>query len=547
MVCGRDARAGSGLYDGGRPRGATAADGRGGPGMNRINVPASELSYHRILEVLTDGALVVGPGGFEYVNAAFTRMSGYCLEDLVGQDPLLLTSDDCDREFYEHAWRTARQGHLWQGPMVCRWKDGTACAQDVAITPVFSASGAPTHLVMVTRDGAPHRALEQRLARAQKLGVVGTLAGNIGHDLNNLLTVIGCNIETCLESVDENQPHYRALLNAQNAADQVAELIRNLLDFSRDTQSRWVNRDLSQVLTEALRLMRNTAPPAVELRTAVSSDPLPVCCDPARICHAIVNLCVNAWEAMPEGGTLTVSAFERSVDDVRAATDPHARTGRFVVLSVEDTGHGTQPRMLDELFGVSGAETPVLSGGLGLNVVRQVVVVHQGWIGVESVLERGTRVDIHLPFRTTPCEQPGRANDPEALRGTGTVLLVNGQPMIVALLRTVLESQAYQVLSAATATEALALLAQHPRIVAGIVLDWDMHAAVEPGVVSRLRHTTPALPVILIGDRIPSPTEASSVPGQNTRYVAKPFTPTEVLWTLKSVLDAEDPARPPPL
>jgi len=525
--------------------------------MNRTDERTSDMVYRRTIDALTDGVLLVGPGGIEYVNPAFTRMSGYRLDEVAGQDPFLLASDELDRGSCDQAWRTVRQGCPWQGRMVYRWKDDTLCEQDVTLAPVSSADGEPTRFVMMMSRCAERRALERQSVRAQKLGVVGILAGNIAHDFNNLLTVIGSNIEIVLESISESDPGSRFLLEGQKALAKAAELTRDLLDFSRKALPRWIDCDLSQVVAEAVRLMRHVLAPEVKLRTRFSSEPLALLGDPAQLHHLIVGLCLDAQEAMPGGGVLTLSTLNKVIDDTPASTIPNARAGKFVVLRVEASAAdcpkqdrvdcakspagdcttattGRPPQTLDEKSEAPFAQTPHPGGELGLAVVRDVVETYQGWIDVESSLGQSARVDVYLPLRTTPDARPKPVIDPALLHGTGTVLLIDDHPTISALLRTVLESRGYQAMTADTAAKAVSLFEQCRQTATAVVLDWDMPGIDVLGIFQALRRLAPALGIVLISDGTTG--TGTPIPAdESTRFVAKPFTPTEVLEALKSV------------
>ncbi len=406
-----------------------------------------------------------------------------------------------------------------------------------ADTPLEKVCKADEHVDdLVMRDRSAWRDLEDQLAQAQKHETVGILASNLAHDFNNLLTIIGCNVATVLESIPPDDAAHRILWDAQRASHQAAELIRDLLTFNRRTEPRAIACNLSEAVSEAVRLMRHTMPPGVELRTDFSREPLPLRGDPAKLHQVVVNLCLNARDTMGEGGTVTLRTSRRRIEDARGLASPAARAGEFVVLSIEDTGRGTERQVPGQVFEPLFTTKPVSEGtGLGLAVVRNIVDAHHGWVEVESAPGRGTRVDVYLPGAAAPVEEVAQAVDPDSLCGVGTVLLADDEAMIVALLRTVLESRGYQALTAHTASEAVSLFEQQHQSVEGVVLDWNLPKVNGLRVLERLRQVAPGVPVVVVSGTAPSAGEAPIPVDEHTRFVAKPFTPTEVLEALKSV------------
>ncbi|MFH0982466.1 MAG: ATP-binding protein [Planctomycetota bacterium] len=512
--------------------------------MKNSEGPGSEVSYRHFLEQLSyaiehlDDLFVItdAGGNIEYVNPPFTRVSGYTFEEILGRPPLMLVSAEHDRSFYHQLADTIRQGATWKGRVMARWKDGTVAEQEVTIVPFLGPRGSPTHYVAVVRDRSERRELEMQLAQAQKLETVGILASNIAHDFNNLLTIIGGNAATTLEGLPQSDPLRAPLQDIQKASDQAAELTRDLLALTRRGKPRSITCNLGEVAAEALRLMRHALPAGVELRTDFSPRPLLLRGDPTQLRQVVVNLCMNARDALSAGGTLTLRTSDRMVDETGNFKSPDARPGEFVVLRVEDTGPGMEREVLARAFEpFFTTKAPGHGSGLGLAIVRNIIAAHHGWVEIESAPGAGTRVEVYFPSRETLVDEPQHLIDSKTLRGAGTVLVADDEPMIVALLRTVLESRGYQTLTARSAAEAVSLFEQHQSSLAAVVLDWSMPKVGGLSVLEQLRRLALHVPVVLISGSVPTAEEGPLPTDKYTRFVTKPFAPTDVLVALKAV------------
>ncbi len=486
------------------------------------------------IECLQEPLIVADADGcITYVNPAFTQVSGYTAEEVVGQKSFELICSEQDQHFCSHLLETIRQGRPWKGSMVTRWKGGAPCELEVCISPLPGLE-VPAPFVTIMRNRTE---LERQLAHSQRLETVGILAGNIAHDFNNLLYIICGNIENILEAIPKTDPIRRHLLVVQTASGQAAELTRDLLNFSRKSTPRSITCDLNKAAAEAFRLMRHTRPPNVELRTEFFCEPLLMRGDPTQLHQVIVNLCMNARDAMPQGGVMTLRTSDHIIDDARDLTSADARVGEFVALGVEDTGHGISPEVLARVFEPffttkdSGRGT-----GLGLTIVRNIVDMHHGWVEIKSTPGKGTRVNVYFPSRTTLVDEPRRVIDPSSLHGAGTVLVVDDESMIVALLRTALEMRGYTTLVATTSKEAVTVFEQHHQSIRAVVLDRNLPSVDGLPLYKRLRQVVANLPVVLISGSVPVNEEEPIPTDKNARFVAKPFTSVEVLEALKLVL-----------
>jgi two-component system, cell cycle sensor histidine kinase and response regulator CckA len=370
--------------------------------------------------------------------------------------------------------------------------------------------------------------LDDREWRPQRLELIGALAGNVAHDFNNLLTIICCHVATVLESLPSDDLGRRHLVEVQQAADHAAELTRDLLAFSRKAGARVIRCDLSQVVAEAVRLMRHALPVDVMFETELAAAPLPLLGDPTALHQVLLNLCFNARAALPMGGSLTVRTYARHIDEPRVFVDPASRAGDFAVLALECTAGSA--------VGASGHRRARAAPAGGSPVLRQIVRAHQGWMDTQALSGGGTRVEVYFPLEAEKPSDVRHAVDPAALSGSGTVLIADDQPMIVALLRTVLEARGYQTLTAETGGEAVAALAAGRDAVVAAVLDRNLPRVDANPVFDHLRRIRPDFPIVLISGSLPTGTEAPLPTDARTRFVGKPFSPNDVLEALHAVL-----------
>ena|GEM_PF-3878386 len=517
--------------------------------MNRSDACGFQERYGRIIDVVTDGVLVISPDDRVLLaNAAALRLLGVAEgPDDGGRPPgwhlLDRTGHPIPPEQYPFAQCRRTGQPVRRAPVGLRRPDGTLVQLSVRCVP---DNVEPGNVVMVLAETTGRgdaertlkklRELETQLARTQRLATVGILAGNIAHDFNNLLTIIGCNVASVLDAIPETDPIRRHLLDVQEASDQGAELTRDLLSFSRPTKPRAIICDLSEAAAEAVRLMRRAMPPDIELRTEFASEPLMLRGDPSQLHQIVVNLCMNARETMSEGGALTLCTSGRILDDVSGSASPDVREAEFVVLGLESTAWRVNREVLAQAF--EPDSTPAVPGrgtGLELAIVGNIARAHHGWVEVESPPDKGTRVEVYFPSRTAREDEPQRAVDPGSLRGAGTVLVADGEVMITALMRSVLESRGYQTLTAHTANEAITMFEAHHRSVVAVVLDGNLPKVGGVGLFDRLREAVPDVPIVLISGSMPIADEESVPADQSTRFIAKPFTPTELLEALKSM------------
>ncbi|HET8770981.1 MAG TPA: ATP-binding protein [Gemmatimonadaceae bacterium] len=392
-------------------------------------------------------------------------------------------------------------------------------------------------LVARALEAAERRSLERQLARAQRMDSIGQLAGGVAHDFNNLLTAILGNLEMSRADLTPGAPLDVSLAEAEHAARRAAELTRQLLTFARHqvVESRVV--DVNALTREADRMLRRLIGASIELRTQLADDLRPVRIGPGQFEQVVMNLVVNARDAMPDGGMITIQTRNVTLDGSYAADHPDVSPGEFVELSVTDTGAGMDRRTLDRVFEPFYTTKALGEGtGLGLAVCYGIVRQAGGTIAVESEPGLGSRFRVCLPVAKEALDTDGAVQHAPA-HGHETVLLVEDERAIRQLLERALTKRGYNVLTASDGKDALVVADEAQGRFDLLISDVIMPRMGGPELVRRLRERRPALRALLI-----SGYTAEAVPDIDelgVAFLAKPFTPDELCARARSVLDGE--------
>jgi CheY-like chemotaxis protein len=326
---------------------------------------------------------------------------------------------------------------------------------------------------------------------------IGALAGGIAHDLNNILAPILMSASLLRETVKD--PESRSMLATMAAcAQRGADIIKQLLTFARGKPSARVPMPVRHLLNDMEKIIRETFPRNIQPRVDAPKDLWPVLGDATQIHQALMNLCVNARDAMPDGGTLTVSAANVTFDETSAALTPDAKPGAYICVRVTDTGTGIPPEHLDRIFDPFFTSKELGKGtGLGLSTVLGIVRGHDGFVRVNSRVGHGTTLEIYL--RASPEATVVRTSDLEILppRGHGElILVVDDEASVRAVVQQTLEMNGYRVVAAAEGNEALTLFARHRVEVKAVITDMMMPGMEGPALIRALRNLEPRLPIL---------------------------------------------------
>jgi PAS domain S-box-containing protein len=482
-------------------------------------------------------------GTILYANPAFEKITGYSREEALGLNPRVLKSGKHDAAFYAEMWNTLLKGEVWHGHFINRRKDGTLYEEDASITPIRDAASQIINYVAVKRDVSHEVQLEAQLRQAQKLKAVGQLAGGVAHDFNNLLAVICGNAELLL--LNEEPLSARAsecVKHVISAAERAANLTRQLLIFSRKQAMQSQPVALNDVIANLTKMLKRVLREDIRLECRYAAQLPFIQADPGMLEQVLLNLVVNARDAMPKGGHLLITTEAASVDEAGAQTNREARAGEFACLTVSDTGTGIAPEHLQRIFEPFFTTKDVGKGtGLGLATVYGIVEQHQGWIEVSSRLGEGTTFKIFLPAIPAPAEKAAAAPAEAELRGGAeAILLVEDDEPVRRITRRVLERYGYTIWEASTAREAREVWRSHREEVALLLTDIVMPEGVTGrDLAEELRKDRPGLKVVFMSGY------SAEVVGKDTeffrrtrsRFVQKPCSPGTLVQTVRQCLD----------
>jgi PAS domain S-box-containing protein len=492
-----------------------------------------------------DGVLITTTGSepeILFVNPAARQLTGYDESELLGRTPGALFGPDNDVRALVELRRTLSEGRSWFGSLRMQRKDGASYIAEIHVGPVRNGRGEATHLVAIQRDVTERWRLEEQVRQATKMEAIGGLAGGIAHDFNNMLAVIGGHTELLLDA-RALEPSQRAELQAIRAAvDYSARLTRQLLAFSRRQVLETRLLDLGRVINGTAELLRRALGEQIWLELSIADDAHPVQADPAQLQQVILNLAVNAREAMPAGGLLRIALdnIELSGDDAPPVAGMTA--GAWVHLCVEDTGVGIDEDTLDHIFEPFFTTKPPGQGsGLGLAMVYGIIRQLHGQIRVEAEPGRGTAFDIYLPAsREEPVPQPVKSDSAPLARARGEewVLVVEDEEMVRDLVSECLAAAGYSVLSASQGREALEVYEEHGRPIDLLATDVVMPVMGGGDLADELVERQPDLRVLFISGYTRDALEPAHLEREHSHFMSKPFSPRILLDRVRAILDA---------
>ena len=362
-------------------------------------------------------------GIIQYVNPAQAILSGYTLNELLGQTPNIFRSDKHPADLYTNMWATINAGNAWQGRFINRKKDGTEYHEDASISPVYDETGKLTNFVAVKHDVTKQVELQEQLLQAQKMEAIGTLAGGFAHDFNNKLQVIDGYVDLMLFEKDLPETAKSKLEVIKQTVHSSAELIKGMMVFVRKTPLELRPIELNKLVAQTRAMLSRSMPKMIEIDLLLEDDLWTINAAPNQIDQILMNLAINARDAMQDGGRLTIKTQNLELDEVFCRSRPGAKPGRYVLIEVSDTGTGMDKETASHIF--EPFFTTKASGkgtGLGLAVVYGIVEQHNGWIICDSALSVGTTFRIYFPaIEEVPQEPYFEKKEPQ--RGKGETIL----------------------------------------------------------------------------------------------------------------------------
>ncbi len=489
---------------------------------------------------ITDSA-----GRIQYVNPAFEAITGYPRDEILLQNPRFLKSGKHDESLYREMWETISGGRTWKGRLINRRKDGAHYTQEATISPVLDGAGRIVNYVAISRDITPHLRvseekdrLEEQLRQTHKMEAIGRLAGGVAHDFNNMLNIILGYGEMALEQLRAGDPLRENLQEIVEAGRRSAALTRQLLAFSRKQTLQPKVFDLNAVILNLQKMLRRLIGEDIELNLPGAREPAPVLADPGQIEQAIMNLVVNARDAMPHGGRLTIETANVTLDDEFARTHLGVTPGRYVKLAVADTGCGMDQEVLANLFVPFFTTKDKGRGtGLGLATTHGIVKQSGGHIWVDSELGRGTTFRIYLPQVEMQPETAPQQQQHVPWRGGGRqILVVEDETALRGLVARVLSGLDFRVTTAADGGEALLLVEER-----GVQPDLLITDVIMPGIsgavlAERLRQRWPELKILFMSGYTDNAMAQFDQVDPGAPFLQKPFNIRDLSLKVRELL-----------
>ncbi len=507
--------------------------------IKRLEIELSMLS-HALRNVSESLSVFDLNGNIIFVNESFVKTYGYEKEELIGQSINKFHPSTNPRQIFKPIIEKTLKEN-WEGELTARRKSGDLFSIYIRTSPVMDENGKPIVIIGVARDITEKKILEDQLRQSQKMEAIGQLAGGIAHDFNNLLTVIEGYTELLFSSILETEPAYNFTKQIKKASDRATALTRQLLAFSRRQILQPQNIDLNALVTEMGVLLKRLIGEDIELSTVLNPEIGAVKADRSQMEQVLMNLAVNARDAMPDGGQLIIETSKVSLDAQFEWHHSGLLKGNYVVLSITDTGIGMDDDTKEHVFEPFFTTKEKAKGtGLGLATVYGIVKQSGGHIWVDSEKGKGTTFKIYLPMIKRKKSSPN-ADAPvsESKAGNETILVVEDEFMVRELVCDSLKNSGYTILEASNGKEAIEMFTKNSKKIDLILTDVIMPAMSGRKMVEILQKKYPGINALYMSGYTDDAIIKHGVLEPGMAYIQKPFSPKALIQKVQEVLEGE--------
>ena len=507
----------------------------------RRRAEEERLRLHTAIEQAAEAVIITDTAGLiQYANPAFEHITGYARTEVIGRNPNLMKSGRQGPEFYRVMWETLLAGQVWRGRFTNRRKDGTAFELEAAISPIRDEAGRVVNYVAVSSDVTRQASLEEQLRQAHKMEAIGRLAGGVAHDFNNLLTTILGNTDLLLQDLAAADPRHGNAQEIRAAAIRAAALTGRLLAFGRRQVLNPQVLRLDELITDLARMLGRMIGEDVALTLSLPKDTGSIRADPIQVEQVLMNLAVNARDAMAAGGRLAMTLANVDVAGERLTRHGTMPPGAYVRLSVSDTGDGMSAEVQAHLFEpFFTTKQPGKGTGLGLAMVYGIMEQSGGFIAVESAPGQGSTFELYFPRVEGAAPEPAPACDIRTdLRGAETILLVEDEYPIRKLARAVLQQYGYTVLDAPDGLRALEVAGRLHEPVHLLITDVIMPLMTGETLARRLAEVRPDTRVLYMSGYPDATIMEAGVLASGRNFLKKPFSSLDLVRMVRTALDA---------
>ncbi|MCD4719413.1 MAG: PAS domain S-box protein [Desulfobacula sp.] len=501
----------------------------------------SEEKYRDILKNIDDGYFEVDiTGNFTFFNDSLCRMLGYPKDELFGMNNREYMDKKHSQKIYQAFNKVSRTG---KSTKALDWsfikKDGSICFAETVVSLITDSNDKKIGFRGIARDITDRKLLEDQLRQAQKMESIGTLTGGIAHDFNNILYMIIGNVELALQNIPEWNPIYTNLKKIKTASLRAAGIVKQLLNFSRKTDPDLKPIGIITVIKDALKFLNSTIPSTIKIQKKITDKEITILADPIQINQILMNICINASQAMEEtGGILKINVEKESVTADSAINYPDLIPGNYIKIMVSDAGPGIEPQLIDRIFDPYFTTKEIGKGsGMGLAVVQGIVKSHNGSITVESQLGEGTTFIILFPIVEGKPEVKTKMTAKLPPAGSETILFVDDEESIADVTGQILEQLGYRVETQTNPQKALKLFQSKPHDFDLVITDMTMPQMTGVKLSEKLMDIRSDIPVIICTGHSSLIDEKKADQLGIAAYIMKPVSMLKIAKVIRKVLD----------
>ncbi|MFA6467657.1 MAG: PAS domain S-box protein [Bacteroidota bacterium] len=470
-----------------------------------------------------------------YWNKGAERLFGWSEEETIGKDIRELIYRERDDHHKEMA-ELLRDGNF-SGEFQLQTRDKKIIITDVRMSMIYDEEGNPKSILSILEDITEKKKIEIQFLRTQRMGSLGTLAGGIAHDLNNVLSPILLAVEF-LKKTYVNETSQKILDSVESSSRRGSEIVKQILTFARGVETQKILIQPRHLIKEIVAIFKETFPRSITIDSNIPNSTWPIMGDPTHFHQLIMNLGLNARDAMPDGGILSITATNVEIDEQYTRMNIDAKIGRYVMFTIRDTGIGMSPQTQDHIFEPFFTTKEIGKGtGLGLSTVYTIVKSHKGFIKVTSEVNKGTLFNVYLPASESSAVEPSEKKSSEEYLGHGElILVVDDEASVREVTRHTLEGYNYTVVTASDGAEGVARFAELREKVALVLTDMMMPLMDGHHLIITLRKIKPSLKIIASSGLIDATKKLEGDKLKVDGYLEKPFTAEKLMNLISSVL-----------
>ncbi len=491
---------------------------------------AVETSEEVIFITSVDGIIT-------FINPAFTKLYGYQPEEVIGKvTPRILKSGKMEMGEYQHFWSTLLSKQTMKMELINKTKDGRFVTLEISVNPILGENNIILGFLALQRDITERKSLEQQFLRTQRLESLGMLAGGIAHDLNNIISPISMASEILRYRFKEPE-HQQIIDTIETSAKRGGDIVKQILTFARGVGGKFGSVQIKHILKDLLDMMKETFPRLITIQSDIAKNLWMIQADATQIHQVIMNLCVNARDAMPEGGTLTLRAENVVIDEELARTNIGAKPGNYILVTVQDSGIGIPSSIIDKIFDPFFTTKDVGKGtGLGLSTAYSIIQNHKGFLILSSELGKGTTFKVYFPADESTTTEILEQRSVLPFGNGEVILIVDDERSIRDVTQETLKMFNYTAVTTSDGLEAVTLFTQMSEHINLLLVDMMMPVMDGAATIRAMRKIKPKLKIIAASGLLTDVPGSDTLDGTVNAFLQKPYTAEVLLKTVHDVL-----------